>query len=215
MAGLNGYRYVDPGLVSRLGVGAPADWGLHLNGRAGGGVDWALSAVTGAGFKRPDTDGRVNYEARVGWSGDGLTLAVGGYRGTRALADGTATRYHTARRSTAVVAWTDERFRLGAQFVRADNWNRVTSPLPDAARGWSAWGSYRIRPDFALFARHDRADPSTRQDPRRKDRYSQVGLEWRKSPHLRIALVGKRQESASPSRQLRATEVGIWGQLDF
>src|SRR5690554_2699366 len=98
LAQLNGYRYLDPGLIPMAGHGTPADWGVHLQGGSGA-FSYALAAVTGAGFQKPRVGDSPDYQARVSWEvADGLQLHLGGYRGTRAMDKGVRPRLHTAER---------------------------------------------------------------------------------------------------------------------
>lgn len=211
----NGFRYVDPDLMSRMGLGNPADWGVHVQGERGQ-ADYAVSVMTGAGYKRPRTGERADVEARFAWAAtEQIQFAVGGYNGTRAMDVNDAARLHTAERWNAMASYVDPRFRLGAEYFRSTNWNRVNQLQPDAGRGWAAWTSYRFAPRFSVFARHDRSEMSLRLDPSREDRYSQLGVEWKQSRHLRLALVGKRHTVGSLTSRAEANEAGVWGQLEF
>lgn len=215
VAKLNGYRYVDPGILPRMKLGTPADWGVQLGGDVGQ-FNYAVAAVTGAGFQKPRIGDRADFEARLSWKpSKQLELAVGGYNGTRAMDINDRPHLHTAERWNAMASFVDKDFRLGTEFFYADNWTRVTQVSPDAARGWSAWGSVQLTPVFAAFGRHDRADMSLRLDPTREERFSQLGLEWKQSRHLRLSLAGKRTEVASSTLNVVANEVGVWGQMAF
>lgn len=210
----NGFRYVDPGVVTRMKLGPAADWGVHVGGDVGE-FNYAAAAITGAGFQKPRTGERVDIEARLSWMpSKQLEFAVGGYHGTRAM-DINQPHLHTAERWNAMASYVGKDFRLGAEFFYADNWTRVTEISPDAARGWSGWSSYQLTPDFAAFARHDRTEMSRRLDPTREERFSQLGLEWKQSKHLRLSLAGKRTEVSSSTVDATANEVGMWAQVVF
>lgn len=211
-----GYRYVDPGLIARNGLGPAADYGVHLKGRTGA-LAWAGSVITGSGFQRPRLGDHADVEVRLGWFPvKQLELAVGGYRGTHGADAGSATRVHTAQRWNAMASWVGERGRLGAQYVEVDNWNRVTRPGEDSGSGWSAWASHDLGPRHALFARHDRTRLSRRLDPALEERYSQLGVEWQALPALKLAVVGKRiDRESSTAASLRTDEVGVWGSFRF
>ena len=214
VAKLNGFRYVDPGVIPRMKLGVPADWGVQVGGDVGQ-FNYQVAAVTGAGFQKPRIGERADIEARVSWKPiKQFEAAIGGYHGTRAM-DVDTPHLHTAERWNAMATWIDKDFRVGAEFFYADNWTRVTQVSPDAARGWSGWGSYQLTPAFAAFARHDRTDMSLRLDPSREERFSQFGLEWKQSKHVKLALVGKRTEVASSKVNATANEAGIWGQMVF
>lgn len=215
VAKLNGFRYVDPGVLPRMKLGAPADWGVQMGGDVGP-FNYAVAAVTGAGFQKPRTGERADIEARLSWMPNKqLEVAVGGYHGTRAMDINDRPHLHTAERWNAMASYVDKDFRLGAEFFYADNWTRVTQVSPDAARGWSGWGSYQLTPAFSAFARHDRTDMSLRLNPTREERFSQLGLEWKQSRHLRLSLAGKRTGVASSTVNAVANEVGVWGQMVF
>lgn len=215
VAKLNGYRYVDPGVIPKMKLGAPADWGVQVGGDAGR-FNYAIAAVTGAGFQKPRTGERADIEARLSWKPIGqFEVAVGGYHGTRAMDINDRPRLHTAERWNAMASYVDKDVRLGAEFFYADNWTRVTEASPDAARGWSGWGSYQLAPAFAVFARHDRTWMSLRLDPTREEAFSQLGLEWRQSRHLRLSLAGKRTTLDSATADATANELGVWGQMVF
>lgn len=215
----SGYRYIDKEQVTRLGYGASADWGVHLLGALGerGQVQYATSMISGSSFKRPRTGDRPDFEARIAWQPTARTVvALGGYDGTRALDGGDHTALHTARRMDAMAAYADQRFRLGGQYFRATDWNQVRSPQGDRASGWSVWASMKVAPQWSLFARHDRADTSERLDPARRDRYTDVGVEWSVNRSLQLAAAYKRERLANPTRELAsANEVGVWAQIAF
>lgn len=215
----SGYRYIDKEQITRLGYGASADWGVHVLGELGrrGQLQYAGSMVSGSSFKHPRTGDRPDFEARVAWQPTAHTvLAVGGYDGTRALDGGAHLALHTARRFDALAAYADGRFRFGGQYFRATDWNQVRSPQGDRASGWSVWASMKLAPQWSLFARHDRADTSERLDPARRDRYTDVGVEWSLNRSLQLAAACKRERLANRTRALAASnEVGVWAQLAY
>ena len=214
-----GYRYVDNELTGRLKVANSTDWGVHVSGALGTRSQWqyATAVVSGSSYKRPRTGASPDVELRLGWQPTAHTvLALGSYRGRRALDGGEHVAWHTAQRWDAMAAYANERFRLGAQFFRADNWNQVRSPLADAARGWSAWSSLQLAPQWAVFARHDDAHVSLRRDPSRRDRYDSLGLEYRWSRNLQLAIVARRQRLADRDGVVTdANELGVWTQIAF
>lgn len=214
-AQLNGFRYVEADLVTRNKLGLTADWGVQVLGDTGQ-FNYAVAAVTGAGYEKPRTGNRADIEALLSWMPTKqVQFAVGSYHGTRAMDAGSATRLHTAERWNALASYVDKNFRVGAEYFYADNWSRVTQVSPDASRGWSGWGSYQLTPAFAAFARHDRTDMSLRLNPTREERFSQLGVEWTQSKNLRLSLVGKRTEVAWATVNATANEVGVWGQMVF
>ncbi|MEO7072567.1 MAG: hypothetical protein ABI300_06205, partial [Rhodanobacter sp.] len=214
-----GYRYVDNELAGRLKYANSTDWGVHLLGALGARGQWqyATAVVSGSSFKRPRTGDSADVEMRLGWQPTTHTvLAVGGYRGKRALDGGEHVAVHTAQRWNAMAAYADSRFRLGAQYFRASNWNQVRSPRADAARGWSAWASMQLAPQWSVLARHDDAHLSVQLDPLRRDRYNSLGLEYRCSRSLQLAIVAKRERLANHVGVVTGTnELGVWTQIAF
>lgn len=214
-----GYRYVDNELTGRLKLANSTDWGVHLLGTLGTRGQWqyATAVVTGSSYKRPRSGDSADVELRLGWQPTAHTvLALGGYRGHRALDGGEQPALRTAQRWDAMAAYADKRFRLGAQYFRVDNWDQVRTPRADAARGWSAWASMRLGSQWVLFARHDQARTSLRRDPPRRDRYASLGLEYAVSEELQLALVAKRHRLDHRAGVLNeANEIGVWSQIAF
>lgn len=210
-----GFRYVDPGLIARAKMGAPADYGVHAQ-YSSGPLVYAASVVTGGGFQKPRLGNRADVEARVGWTPvKGVELAAGGYRGTRAQDAGSKPHEHTTQRWNAMASWVGARGRAGAQYFRAEDWTRITKPGSDDQRGWSAWSSYQFTPQYGVFARYDETRMSLDIDPITRERYHQLGVEWKPNKHLRLAAVGKRVEQATKLKAMESNEAGVWAQIAF
>lgn len=214
-----GYRYVEKDLTIRAKVGNAADWGVHALGTLGadGRVDYAASVVTGAGYKKPRLGNGPDVAARVSFQPSEHTMVgVGGYRGTLGEDAGALHREHTATRWSLIAAYMDSRWRLGGQWFRADDFTRVTTPGSDRSQGWSAWASMQVTPVVAVFARHDHYKPSRQLDPERRDRYSNLGVEWKTTDWLRLAAVLKRERLSRDGVHLTSVnEAGVWAQIAF
>lgn len=212
-----GYRYVEKELVTRLQYGASADWGVHALGAvaADGQLQYATSVVTGSSFKRPRTGDRPDVEARVNWQPSAHTvIGIGGYDGTRALDGGDHQALHTARRFDAMAAYADKRFRLGAQYFSATDWNQVRSARGDRAAGWSIWASMELVPGWAVFAREDQASTSRDINPSLRDRYTHLGVSWSVNHVLQVAAAYKHERQFDDAHELmHSREVGLWAQL--
>ncbi|MGH8192707.1 MAG: hypothetical protein ACREP2_14845 [Rhodanobacteraceae bacterium] len=217
MVGAYGYRYVDKELVTRLKFGGSADWGVHTLGDFGphDQFQYAVSGITGAGFKEPRIGNSVDVEARLDWLPTrNMVIAVGGYRGKLAQNVDGAVALHTARRQNAMVAFANDRWRVGAQYFRADDWRQVTVPQTDRAHGWSTWASVQVTPKAGLFARHDDTATSVVLDPGQRDGYSNLGVEWRLRKQLRTAALYKRERLTDSKRVLTSDrEIGVYAQL--
>jgi hypothetical protein len=230
--GLYGYRFVENTLIDRTKFGTTTDWGVHVGGTlANGVVSYAASAVNGAGFKTLSrSSDTIDLEGRVSVNPvKNITLGVGGYTGklgkSAANLPDSATP-HTAERLDAVAAYTDKRIRAGVEYFTAKNWNSVTTAARDKSDGWSAFGSFAFTPQIAAFGRYDWLKPSKVINPAFKDRYFDLGLDYKPMPPLDFALVYKRERAekgtlATSNGTIGGPdhgtydELGLFGQLAF
>lgn len=210
-----GYRFVENTVVDRMKLGNSADWGLHLLGDQGG-FGYQVSVVNGRGYKNPSRSDQFDVEARIGVQPvPGLMLAAGAYSGKLGNEDSVAPALHRANRQDAMVAWNRAGLRLGGEWFRATNWGRIATPATDRASGWSLWGSYDFGP-AAVFARHDRVDPSRQLDPALEDSYSNIGVAFPITKGLRIALAYKDQRRRNHADiDVHGREIGAWGELKW
>jgi hypothetical protein len=210
-----GYRFVENTLTDRLKFGNSADWGVHLLGDSGL-FDYQVSMLNGGGYKHPDRSNSVDFEARVGFTPfSGFVVAVGGYTGNLGKDTATSPALHDAHRYDAMVAYQANGLRLGAEWFKADNWNNVTTPVSDAADGYSLWGSY----DFSaasVFARYDRAKPSKDLDPNLVDTYYNVGVAFPITKGVRVAVAYKNERLRNGTTvDVKSREIGAWGEVKF
>ncbi|MGI9168950.1 MAG: porin [Caulobacteraceae bacterium] len=199
--GLYGYRYVENTLIDRTRFGTSADWGLHALGTLPGGiVSYQLSVVDGNGFKKPATGtanrtDSVDVEGRINANYRHFTVAVGGYAGKLGHdVVGTPT-FNTAERFDALVAYTNDRFRLGGEYLWARHWNDVTQPLSaltNTSDGFGAFGSFNVTPKLAVFGRYDYVRPQKNTAPSFHDNYFNLGLSYKPIKPLDFAMVYKR-----------------------
>jgi hypothetical protein len=236
--GVYGYRFVENTLIDRTKFGTSTDWGVHVLGSlAHNLVSYQVSAINGAGYKTLSrSSDTIDVEGRVSVNPvKPITLAVGAYSGKlgKSAANGVDTR--RATRFNALAAYTDKRFRAGVEYFHAKNWNNVVAaaaglPTPhDKADGWSAFGSFAFTPKIAAFGRYDWVKPSGDINPDLKDRYLNLGLDYKPLPPLDLALVYKRERTKHGNLStsngtmggLTATtdgsynEVGLFGQVVF
>lgn len=213
---LYGYRFVEPTITDRLHLANSADWGLHIAGRTGGEVSYQASLVNGGGYRNPTRSRNMDFAAHVAIEPvAGLTLAVGGYSGDRGKDLGTAPALHTASRYDALAAYVNDRFRVGAEYFRAANWNNVTTPATDSADGYSVFASFATGRKASLFARYDRANLSNDLDPSQTDRYYNAGVAWQLRTNIDIAIAYKHENRGDRLHQLKSSEIGIWMQVVF
>ncbi|MEO8925821.1 MAG: hypothetical protein ABI306_01545, partial [Caulobacteraceae bacterium] len=198
---LYGYRYVENTLIDRTKFGTSTDWGLHVLGTLPGGIlSYQVSVVDGSGFKQPATGtanrtDSVDVEGRVSATYDHFTAGVGGYAGKLGHdVVGTPT-YNTAERFDALVAYVNDRFRLGGEYFWAKHWNDVTQPntlLTNTSDGYGAFGSFNFTDKIAVFGRYDYVKPQRTTTPSFHDNYFNVGVSYKPIKPLDFALVYKR-----------------------
>ncbi len=195
-----GYRFVENVLVDRTKFGTSADYGVHAGGSFGKGlVNYAFSAVNGAGYKTlsrssntVDLAGRVDVHPIKP-----ITLAAGFYTGKLGKSSDINTTFHRATRLDALAAYTAGPVRAGVEYFHAKNWSTITSALTNSSDGWSAFGSYAFAPQFAVFGRYDWVKPSKDLNPALRDRYFNVGVNYKPIPPIDLALVYKRDRAES------------------
>jgi hypothetical protein len=230
--GLYGYRFVENELIDRTKFGTSADWGVHVGGSlANGLVSYAASAINGAGYKTLSrSSNTIDLEGRISINPiKPITLGVGAYTGKLGKSadnlPGSATP-HRATRFNAIAAYTDKRLRAGIEYFAAKNWNNVNTLASDKSNGWSAFASFAFTPKIAVFGRYDWVKPSRDLNPDLKDRYFNIGLNYKPIPPLDLALVYKRDRATdgfiSTSNGTiggldRGTydEIGLFGQIAF
>jgi hypothetical protein len=226
--GLYGNRYIENVLVEHLSLEASADWGVHTLGAFGGGkAHYAVSAITGAGYKNPtrseslDFDGRVDFEPV-----DGLTLALFYRTGKRGLDKQTVTTFHTADRSEVLAAYVKPKFRVGVEYFQADNWNQVLSAPSDTADGYSVWGTFNVKDNVSLFARYDDAKPSKDLQPNLENTYYNLGVVLKPVPKVDVAFVYKQDKvdngfykttngTLGGTTSGKHDEIGVWIQVQY
>lgn len=212
-----GYRYIDPIATSLQKIDSAADWGLHLKGALAPRLDYAVSVVSGGGYKRPTHGRRADVEALLAWHASAHTvLALGGYDGQLAADDEPTAPYHTARRVDLLAAYADDVWRVGARYSYASNWASLYSVNSERTRSWSAWGSVRVAEQWSVFARYDHGQPASLRDPTRHTSYADAGVQWQPVKRLRLALVMKHNALRREGRELRSSdEAGVWSEFTF
>jgi hypothetical protein len=214
-----GYRYVENTLIDRLKFGTSADWGVHAFGDLGSAksFNYAVSVVNGSGYKKMQRSNGMDVEARIGFSPiEGLVLAVGTYTGTLGQETGTLDALHTATRNDAMVAFANDRFRLGAEYFSAKDWSNVLTAAEDKADGYSVWGSVALGgKGINLFARYDQSDLSKDINPSLEETYYNVGVEFPVTKGFKLATVYKDTRREATGSQTRTKEFGVWGEVSF
>lgn len=197
--GVYGYRYVENTLIDRVKLGNSADWGVHVSGKfAGGMINYAVSAINGAGYKAPAGAGNqikyksIDVEGRVSANFDGFTLGIGGYDGKLGKDVEGAVVHHTATRFNALAGYTNDMFRVGVEYFSANNFLNVTNTTTDKDTGYSGFASVKFAPQWAAFGRYDWVEEKTNAAMGKpRDGYYNVGVEWTPAKIVSVALVYK------------------------
>lgn len=227
--GIYGLRYVEQTITDHLSFGASADWGLHALG-GNSLVQYAVSAQNGRGFSNPTRSKTVDFEGRLSFTPvKGLNLAVGGYSGKRGQETDAAPARHTAQRGDALVAFSNDRFKIGGELFQAKNWNNVITVATDKSDGFSGWAQFNFNPKYSLFGRYDQANPSKDLKPNLEFTYYNAGWQWTVNKAFAASLVYKYAEveggtlgtgngtigSANPREKGKYQEIGIFTVYNF
>jgi hypothetical protein len=192
--GVYGLRYVEQTITDHLSFGASADWGIHA---LGGNSLWqyAVAVENGRGFSNPSRSKTVDFEGRLSFTPvKGLNLAVGGYSGKRGLETDAAPARHTAQRANALVAFNNDRFKIGGEYFQAKNWANVTTVATDKSDGFSGWVQLNLNPKYSLFGRYDNSSPSKDLRPDLDFTYYNAGWQWTVNKSFAASLVYKLAE---------------------
>ena len=220
--GLYGYRFVEKTIVDRLGYASgSADWGLHFNGVVGPGTNgffnYAVSELDGGGYKNPTRTKDTDTEGQIGITPlDWLNIGAGFYSGHlgQITASNDAYPQHTATRWDVAAAVVTQQIRVGVEYLDAKDFKAasattgvlggpggvvVASTLTgtaasDEATAVSAWASYAFTPQWSVFGRYDSADPSKDIDKNLHDTYWHLGVDFKPSKPLDLALVYKHEQ---------------------
>ena len=213
-----GMRYVENTLTDRLKYGNSSDWGLHGFGNLGNNFNYAVSVVTGAGYKNPTRSKGMDVEGRVAYTpNENFVVAVGGYSGKLGKETDILDAQNTYTRANAMVAYADSNFRVGGEYFQAKNLNNVLTVATDKTSGWSVWGSVRVTDGgINVFGRYDDTDVSKTLDPTLGDKYWNVGVEFPVMKNLKLSTVYKYTHLANAAtKDDKTKEFGVWGDLSF
>jgi hypothetical protein len=214
-----GMRYVENTLTDRLKYGNSSDWGLHGFGNLGNNFNYAVSVVSGAGYKNPTRSKGMDVEGRVAYTpNENFVVAVGGYSGKLGKETDIQSAENTYTRANAMVAYADSDFRVGGEYFQAKNLNNVMTVATDKTSGWSVWGSVRVTDGgINVFGRYDDTDVSKTLDPTLSDKYWNVGVEFPVMKNLKLSTVYKYTHlaNASDKKNDKTKEFGVWGDLSF
>lgn len=214
-----GMRYVENTLTDRLKYGNSSDWGLHGFGNLGNSFNYAVSVVSGAGYKNPTRSKGMDVEGRAAYTpNENFVVAVGGYSGKLGKETDIQSAENTYTRANAMVAYASSDFRVGGEYFQAKNLNNVMTVATDKTSGWSVWGSVRVTDGgINVFGRYDDTDVSKTLDPTLSDKYWNVGVEFPVMKNLKLSTVYKYTHlaNASDKKNDKTKEFGVWGDLSF
>jgi hypothetical protein len=223
-----GNRFIENMLIERIGFEASADWGAHILGAFGNGkAHYAVSAINGNGYKNPSRSQGLDLDSRIDFEPvKGLTLGLFYRTGKRGLGKEGVTTFHTANRTELLAAYAKDKFKIGAEFFQADNWNTVLNPLSDKSDGHSVWGSFNVKKNVQLFARVDDAKPSKDLAPTLENKYYNLGVIFTPVPKVDLAVVYKQDKvengtlktssgTIGGTTEGKHNEIGLWAQVSF
>ncbi len=210
-----GMRYVENTLTDRLKYGNSSDWGLHGFGNLGNNFNYAVSVVSGAGYKNPTRSKGMDVEGRAAYTpNENFVVAIGGYSGKLGKETDIQSAENTYTRANAMVAYASSDFRVGGEYFQAKNLNNVMTVATDKTSGWSVWGSVRVTDGgINVFGRYDDTDVSKTLDPTLSDKYWNVGVEFPVMKNLKLSTVYKYTHlaNASEKKNDKTKEFGVWG----
>lgn len=201
--GLNGYRFADQVLIDRTKFGTSADWGVHVYGDLLNKlVSYQVSVVDGEGYKQPslgtvNRTNSVDVEGRVSIQKNGFVAAVGGYEGKLGSAVENVLTFNTAKRIDVLGAYSNKLFRIGFEYLWANDWSDVTQSNPakiNHSEGYSIFGSVNATKKISLFGKFEYVKPKEDTLPTFHENYFVIGLDYKPIPALDMALVYKRDQ---------------------
>lgn len=214
---LTGYRWVEKSVGDRLSLASTSDWGVNASGNLVNNiVGYSVSVVDGGGYKNPTRTKYPDFEGRItskpfNW----LDVGVGYYNGhlgqvtvaNENFAENNATRWD------GVVSVNYAGARFTAEYIDAKNYKTVNSVAAgvfgtqdvvagsstavlnaDAAKGYSLLASYAFSPTWNVFARYDNVNLSENVVPGLKDKFYDVGIDYKALKSLDLALVYKNEQ---------------------
>lgn len=214
--GTTGLRWVEKSVGDRLGLLNTSDWGVNASGSfANNLVGYSASVVNGGGYKNPTRTKDVDFEGRITAKPfDWLDVGVGYYNGhlgqVTAANDDFPT--HTATRWDALVSFNYAGARLTGEYLDAKDYKTVNSVTAgvfgtqdvvassltgtinsDTAKGYSLTASYAFNATWNVFARYDNVNLSEDVVPNLKDKFYDVGIDYKALKSLDLALVYKNE----------------------
>ena len=197
-----GYRFIDKTVTDQNKLANSSDWGVNAHGDLAGGLfQYSVSAEDGQGYKNPDRSKTLDLEGRVNVNWNGFVAAIGGYDGKLAAdiqAAPSLPIVRTATREDALVGYSNNQFRVGAEWFDAKNaltsGALITGAKPDEADGYSLTGAFNVTPQWSLFARYDAVNPSKDLDPAERYKYYNFGINYEPVKIVDLALVYKHEE---------------------
>jgi len=199
-----GYRFVENVLVDRVKFGNSADWGVHVFGNFWDNLlAYQVSAVSGAGYKKPLRSHQPDFEGRISLNWMGFQAGIGGYDGTEGASDFTAIHHHYTR-FDALAAYSPpfvEGLKVGFEYFDGHDHGQEgvvfktlpAGPVASSADGFSPFASWQFLPEWSVFGRYDYVRPlgDTAAHKEFHNDYFNVGVDFKPIPQLDFALVYK------------------------
>lgn len=232
-----GQRYLENTLLEQNNVGnrgtfgTSADWGVHVGGILPGGIfSYQVSMVNGKGYRDSSRSKTMDFEGRLSAKVDQWNFAIGGYTGKRgqSVYNGTTlvATPHNATRFNALAAFVGDRSKLGIEYFTATDWatSAITDTTANHAKGdksdgASVFGSYRITPQYMLFARYDAVKPSKTLAAQNKNNYYNFGVQTSPLKGITLSAVVKHDKmdtyAGAALTRTEFTEVGVFTEIRY
>ena len=215
--GTTGLRWVEKSVGDRLSLLNTSDWGVNASGSlANNLLAYSASVVDGGGYKNPTRTKYPDFEGRVtskpfSW----LDVGVGYYNGHLGQVTVANENFpeNNATRWDGLVSVNYAGARLTAEYIDAKNYKTVNSIAAgvfgtqdvvagsataalnsDATKGYSLTASYSFTPTWEVFARYDNVNLSENVLPSLKDKFYDVGIDYKALKSLDLALVYKNEQ---------------------
>ena len=222
--GITGQRYIDKSVNDRLGFNTADWGANASGSFANQLLNYSFSVLNGSGYKNPSRSKKVDFEGRISSKPtDWLDLGVGVYTGHLGQVTYANDSYsqNTVTRLNALAAVHFGGFKFGGEFISAKNYQTVaalagsedgtnstgvfgtsavvassaTGVVPtDRLQGYSLFAGYAFNADWNVFARYDDLDLSKDVAPNLKDKYFNVGVDYKPLKAIDVALVYKNEK---------------------
>jgi hypothetical protein len=187
-----GYRSISKSVLDKFGVDNSADRGLGVEGKLADKLSYSLACIGGAGYKWPDSDGKMTTAYRFTYElAAGLKASVGGFDGTKAF-DKRYEEYYSYRGSMGNIHYKVKPLTLSYTFFGTrKGYAPITGVTTEAGvnqgKGSSVTAVYQVVKNIELIGRLDTydADVNVADDVQK---YSIIGVGCKPLDNVKLAI---------------------------